>query len=82
MHGRKYRCGKSPDDVILEESGRCRKLFSTHNVWRSNMQGTCWMRWKNRMSPSRFAWGVLNQNTEEGTVPVEVSSDLERLGIG
>lgn len=26
--------------------------------------------------------GVLNQNTEEGTVPVEVSSDLERLGIG
>ncbi len=26
--------------------------------------------------------GVLNQNTEEGTLPIDVSSDLERLGIG
>ena len=26
--------------------------------------------------------GVLNQNTEEGTVPIDVTSDLGKMGIG
>jgi methylmalonyl-CoA mutase cobalamin-binding subunit len=76
---------KNPDDVILEgvRSGAEIIFISTHNgmalEYARNVLDE--MEEQNVSIPVCMG-GVLNQNTEEGTVPVEVSSDLERLGIG
>ena len=76
---------KNPDEVVLAgvRYGAEIIFISTHNgmalEYARNVLDE--MEEQNVSIPVCMG-GVLNQNTEEGTVPVEVSSDLERLGIG
>lgn len=76
---------RNPDEVVLAgiESGAEIIFISTHNgmalEYARNLLEE--MEEQNVSIPVCMG-GVLNQNTEEGTVPVAVSSDLERLGIG
>ncbi|MDD4160456.1 MAG: cobalamin-dependent protein [Synergistaceae bacterium] len=76
---------RNPDEVVLAgvQSGAEVIFISTHNgmalEYARNVLDE--MEEQNVSIPICMG-GVLNQNTEEGTVPIEVSSDLERLGIG
>ena len=76
---------RNPDEVVLAgvRSGAEIIFISTHNgmalEYARNVLDE--MEEQNVSIPICMG-GVLNQNTEEGTVPVEVSSDLERMGIG
>lgn len=76
---------RNPDEVVLAgvQSGAEIIFISTHNgmalEYARNVLDE--MEEQNVSIPICMG-GVLNQNTEEGTVPIEVSSDLERLGIG
>lgn len=75
---------RNPDEVILEAaSSNAEALFiSTHNgmalEYARNLMDE--MEEQNFNVPVCMG-GVLNQNTEEGTVPVDVSSLLEDMGI-
>jgi len=76
---------KNPDEVVLAcaSSGAEIILISTHNgmalEYARNLIDE--MQEQNISVPLCMG-GVLNQNTEEDTVPVDVSCDLESLGIG
>ena len=76
---------RNPDEVVLAavESKAEIILISTHNGMALEYARNIFdeMEEQNVCFPICMG-GVLNQNTEEGTVPIDVSSDLERLGIG
>ena len=76
---------RNPDEVVLAgvRSGAEIIFISTHNgmalEYARNVLDE--MEEQNVSIPVCMG-GVLNQNTQEGTVPVDVSSNLEELGIG
>ncbi len=76
---------KNPDEVVLASvsSGAEIIFISTHNgmalEYAKNLLDE--MEEQNISIPVCMG-GVLNQNTEKDTVPVDVSADLESLGIG
>jgi methylmalonyl-CoA mutase cobalamin-binding subunit len=76
---------KNPDEVVLAcaSSGAEIIFISTHNgmalEYARNLLDE--MEEQNISVPVCMG-GVLNQNTEEDTVPIDVSGDLESLGIG